>query len=92
MSEIIIRSTNAEALKKLADLVRFFGLEVEIVKEKVKKTNLTPQEIMQTLPITLATKPDALALAGIWKNKKINVNQTELIQEELRQKAWGNRL
>ena len=44
------------------------------------------------LPITFAEKPDVLALAGVWKNKKINPDQIEKLQEEIRQKAWGNRL
>ena len=38
------------------------------------------------LPITPATeKPDIKALAGIWKNKDIDL-------ETLRKKAWGGRL
>jgi hypothetical protein len=92
MSEIIIRSTNAEALKKLAELVRFFGLEVVVVKESGVKTDTAASPVLQSLPITRAKKPDVLALAGIWKNKKINLDQIESIQEELRQKTWGNRL
>lgn len=47
---------------------------------------------LQHLPITFAEKPDVLALAGVWKNKKINPDQIETLQEEIRQKAWGNRL
>ncbi|MEO8146132.1 MAG: hypothetical protein ABI723_00780 [Bacteroidia bacterium] len=37
------------------------------------------------LPVSYSKNPDALALAGIWKNKKIT-------QTELRKKAWGNRI
>ncbi|MEN9522275.1 MAG: hypothetical protein RL065_652, partial [Bacteroidota bacterium] len=35
-------------------------------------------------PIQYAKNPDFMAAAGIWKNNPIT-------QEELRQKAWGNR-
>ena len=89
MSEMIIRSTNTEALKKIADLVRLFGLEVVFLKDN-ETTTATP--ITSHLPITFAEKPDVLALAGVWKNKKINPDQIEKLQEEIRQKAWGNRL
>ena len=36
------------------------------------------------LPITLAKKPNVLALAGIWKDRNISF-------KELRKLAWGNR-
>ena len=92
MSEMIIRSTNTEALKKIADLVRLFGLEVIFLKDNETITSNHTTSSLKHLPITFAEKPDVLALAGIWKNKKINLDQIEKLQEEIRQKAWGNRL
>ncbi len=87
MSELLIRSDNVEALNKLADLVRFFGLDVEMLNG-----NPSTNTHLQHLPITFAQKPNVLALAGIWKNKKIKLDQALNIQEDLRQKAWGNRI
>ena len=92
MSEMIIRSTNTEALKKIADLVRLFGLEVVFLKDNETTTATPITSSLQHLPITFAEKPDVLALAGVWKNKKINPDQIEKLQEQIRQKAWGNRL
>ena len=92
MSEMIIRSTNTEALKKIADLVRLFGLEVVFLKDNEPTIASPITSPLQHLPITFAEKPDVLALAGVWENKKINHDQIEILQEELRQKAWGNRL
>lgn len=88
MSEMVIRSTNIEALQKLAELVRLFGLEVVITKDNspVADTKQWPH-----LPIQFAAKPDVLALAGIWKNRKIDLQQIVSLQEQLRQSAWGGR-
>ncbi len=55
----------------------------------IRSTNTSS---LKHLPITFAKKPDVLALAGVWKNKKIKLDQIETLQEEIRQKAWGNRL
>jgi hypothetical protein len=43
------------------------------------------QDPAKQLPIRFAKKPDANALSGIWKDNPITL-------EELREKAWGNRL
>jgi hypothetical protein len=81
MTEITIRSSNAAALKKLAELVKLFDFEV-IIKNDVNAHVSQSEE----LPITPSVKDaDVLALAGIWKGRKIN-------QQELREKAWGGRL
>jgi hypothetical protein len=90
MSEIIIRSSNTEALQKLADLVRLLGLEVFTVPEP--KKSVAKVNTFANLPITYATKPDVLALAGIWKHKNINLEDIESFQNQLRKEAWGNRL
>lgn len=79
MTEITIRSSNAAAIKKLAELVKLLDFEV-VVK------NGAIAEFPEELPITPAVKyADILALAGIWKGRKIT-------QQELREKAWGGRL
>jgi hypothetical protein len=45
-----------------------------------------PLDSNNILPISYASeKPDIKALAGIWKNKNITL-------EQLRKKAWGERL
>ncbi len=92
MGEILIRSSNIEALQKVADLVRFFGLEVIVTQQGETITDNTNHQKFDELPIIFAEKPDVLALADIWKNKKINLDQIEEYQNDLRQKAWGNRL
>ncbi len=87
MSEMVIRSTNVEALQKLAELVRLFGLEVVINDNIPTAAN----QQLQHLPIQFATKPNVLALSGIWKNRKIDLQQVASIQAQLRQSAWGDR-
>jgi hypothetical protein len=90
MSEIVIRSSNTEALQKLADLVRLLGLEVFTIPEP--KKNIAKVNLFANLPITYATKPDVLALAGIWKHKNINLDDVESFQNQLREEAWGGRM
>lgn len=81
MTEITIRSSNTAALKKLAELVKLFDFEVVVKNEIGEEANQD-----EALPITPAAKnADVLALAGIWKGRKIT-------QQELREKAWGGRL
>ena len=88
MSEMVIRSTNVEALQKLAELIRLFGLEAVITKDSSPTDDA---KSLQHLPIQFAVKPDVLALAGIWKNRKIDLQQVASLQEQLRQSAWGGR-
>ena len=89
MSEIIIRSNNPEMLQKLAELVRLFGLEVVAAPTK----NATARHVkLQGLPVVVAQKPNALALSGIWKNRKISLDQIHAVQDKIRQSAWGERL
>ncbi|GAB4498167.1 MAG: hypothetical protein OHK0019_33060 [Saprospiraceae bacterium] len=81
MTEITIRSSNAAALKKLAELVKLFDFEVVVKNDSAAETTQD-----ENLPITPAAKnADVLALAGIWKGRKIT-------QQDLREKAWGGRL
>jgi hypothetical protein len=81
MQEIIIRTNNPLALQKLKDFLLLFDFEV------IYKNELENREIeAKNLPVTWAKEPDFMSLAGIWKNKP------PITQEELREKAWGNRL
>lgn len=81
MTEITVRSSNEAALKKLAELIQMFDFEV------IVKKNAAPAFAQEeTLPVTPAVKnADVLALAGIWKGRKIT-------QQELREKSWGGRI
>jgi hypothetical protein len=77
MPEVIIKYKNSKALKALQDLAKAFDMVIE--KPAEKKRDITD------LPIRFADKPDANALSGIWKDKPVTF-------EELRKKAWGDRL
>ena len=78
MTEITIRSNNNIAIQKLIDFLQLF--DFQIVKKREVETEIDDED----LPITYATEPDVLALAGIWESRNVT-------QEELRQKAWGDR-
>jgi hypothetical protein len=47
--------------------------------------NSASKKLHDDLPVRFARKPNANALSGIWKDKPVTL-------EELRKKAWGNRL
>jgi hypothetical protein len=79
MTEITIRSNNNIAIQKLIDFLQLF--DFQIIK---KREIITDDDDDEELPITYAEEPDVLALAGIWEGRNIT-------QEELRQKAWGDR-
>ena len=76
MPEVIVKYKSAKALKAIQDLSKLF----DIVIEKTHESNDTSH-----LPITFAAKPDIKALAGIWQNKDITL-------EQLRKEAWGERI
>jgi len=76
MPEVIIKYKNSKALKALQDLAKTFDLVIEQPGFNKKHVDL---------PIRFAKKPNANALSGIWKDKPVTL-------EELREKAWGNRL
>lgn len=78
MTEITIRSNNNIAIQKLIDFLQLFDFQI------IKKREIQVDDEDEDLPITYAEEPDVLALAGIWKGRNIT-------QEELRQKAWGDR-
>lgn len=76
MPEVIIKYKNIKALKALQDLAKTFDLIIEQPEGKKQQLDL---------PIRFAQKPDVNALSGIWKDKPVTL-------EELRKKAWGDRL
>ncbi len=78
MTEITIRSNNNIAIQKLIDFLQLFDFQI------IKKREIQVDDEDEDLPITYAEEPDVLALAGIWEGRNIT-------QEELRQKAWGDR-
>jgi hypothetical protein len=78
MPEITIRSNNNIAIQKLVDFLQLFDFQI------IKKREVPVDDEDEDLPIDYAEEPDFMALAGIWKGRNIT-------QEELRQKAWGDR-
>ena len=76
MPEVIIKYKNAKALKALEDFVKAFDMIIE---------KPTEEKLPANIPIRFAKKPNANALSGIWKDNPITI-------EELRKKAWGDRL
>lgn len=81
MPEVTIKYKSARALKALEDLTKVFDMVIE-----KPVTDQPMQSIKQDadLPITFSKTPNVTALAGIWKDRDIAL-------EELRKKAWGNR-
>ena len=77
---IALKYKTAKALSALKDFAKYF----DFVLEKSKKAAGNAAKT-DALPITFAENPDVTALAGIWKGKNISLN-------ELRKKAWGERL
>lgn len=81
MPELIIKYKSAKALKALQDLAKVFDMVIETppAKNEPGTTDLYPN-----LPISFSKHPDVTALAGIWKDREITL-------EELRKEAWGDR-
>jgi hypothetical protein len=75
--ELILKIDNLSDFNILHPLLKRLGISF---REKVK----TP-DLMSELPITVAEKPDFMALAGIWKDEKLDADQ-------LRKEAWGDRM
>jgi hypothetical protein len=81
MPELIIKYKNAKVLRALQDFAKTMDI---VIKEPAD--NKSSQDKRQSgLPITFAKNPDVTALAGIWERRDITI-------EELRKKAWGDRL
>jgi hypothetical protein len=81
MPEVIIKYKNAKALQALNDFAKYFDI---VVKKSKSAKRLSKEVKEQMLPITFAENPDVTALAGIWENKNISL-------DDLRNNAWGNR-
>lgn len=78
MHKVTIRYKHQRTLKALKGIAKYFDFEIEGEdKPANKKQKAEP-------PITYAKNPDFKALAGIWKDKNITI-------EQLRDKAWGGR-
>jgi hypothetical protein len=75
--ELILKIDNLSDFNILHPLLKRLGISF---REKVK----TP-DLVNDLPITMAEKPDFMALAGIWKDKNLDADQ-------LRKEAWGDRM
>jgi hypothetical protein len=78
MPEVKIRYKNARTLKALRGIAKYFDFELEEDIKSVSKKRAA------SIPISYARNPDFKALAGIWKDKNITL-------DELRQKGWGER-
>lgn len=76
MPEVIIKYKSAKALKALQAFVKAFDMVIEKPEDQKHHIDLS---------VRFADKPDVNALSGIWKDKPLTI-------DELRQKAWGNRL
>jgi hypothetical protein len=63
--ELILKIDNLSDFNILHPLLKRLGISF---REKVKTPDLTSE-----LPITLAEKPDFMALAGIWKDKNLDM-------------------
>jgi hypothetical protein len=78
--EFLIKLNNITDINILLPLLSRLGISF------TEKTNAkTIEQQKKSIPITYATKPDFMALAGIWKDKNIT-------SEQLRHDAWGDRL
>ena len=82
MPEITLKYKNEKALHALQDLSRYLDF---VVKKPVSAKKAHNEKKAGPLPITFAADPDVTALAGIWKNKNISL-------DDLRKNAWGNRI
>ena len=81
MPEVIIKYKNARVLEVLSAFAKYFDFDVEHPKPKKK----IKEDLNSSLPIVFADKPNVTALAGIWKDRDISL-------EDLRKNAWGNRI
>jgi hypothetical protein len=76
--ELLIKLTDIKDINILLPLLSRLGISFT-EKPKKKEPNKS------SIPITYASKPDFMSLAGIWKDKNVSA-------EQLRKDAWGDRL
>jgi hypothetical protein len=82
MPELIIKYKGAKTLRALNDFAKYFDFTIE--KPKPKKANAKEAK-ESNIHIEFAEDPDVTALAGIWKDKDITL-------EDIRKRAWGSRI
>lgn len=83
MQEVTFKFKNSKTMKALMDFAKKFDVVVE-KKVPIHKTK-GPKSNQDQLPITHAKHPDVTALAGIWKDREISL-------DDLRKDAWADRL
>lgn len=87
MVEVTIRTENEAALQKLLEFISTIGFEI-VSQKRTANGHAAQTEEKETPPeppIEWAEEPDVMALAGVWKDNPITL-------EELRKLAWGDRL
>lgn len=79
MPEVTVKYKNNKSLKALQDLAKAFDMVIET-------RDITIEKPKRDLPITFAAEgSEPSELWGIWKDNPMTL-------EELRKKAWGDRL
>lgn len=84
MQEVTLKFKNNKTMEALLDFAKRFDVVVE-KKMPIQKTKRTPKANQNQLPITHAKHPDVTALAGIWKDREISL-------DDLRKDAWAGSL
>ncbi|SEL93949.1 hypothetical protein [Parapedobacter koreensis] len=84
MQEVTLKFKNSKTMEALLDFAKKFDVVVE-KKVPIQKTKGAPKSDQNQLPITFAKHADVTALAGIWKDREISL-------EELRKDAWADRI
>lgn len=84
MQEVTLKFKNNKTMEALLDFAKRFDVVVE-KKMPIQKTKRTPKTNQNQLPITHAKHPDVTALAGIWKDREISL-------DDLRKDAWADRI
>lgn len=82
MPEVIVRYKTEKTLQALRDFAKYFDIIIEPLNTKKSEKQNPPTT---DLPVRVAKKPDANALSGIWKDHPLTI-------EDLRNKAWGERI
>lgn len=77
MHEVTVKYKNSKSLKALQDLAKAYDMVIE------KHDTIEKQK--PDLPVTFAEEPDPSVFWGIWKDNPMTL-------EELRKRAWGDRL
>ncbi len=84
MQEVTLKFKNSKAMEALLDFAKKLDIAVE-KKVPIQKSKNPANPDHDKLPITFAKQPDVTALAGIWKDRELSL-------EDLRKEAWADRL